>query len=102
MRLFVSIFLLFTLVASVTVVVMKQVQTAVEYEFKDSKDANDSTTEEEEKESKSEKDIFAYKHVPFDMNIQEEANKITQQILHQDENFLSSLYSNLPFNPPEA
>lgn len=99
MRLFLSIFLLFTLVASVTVVVMQQVQTAIECEFKENKNADDSTTEE--KENKSEKDLFAYKHTSLHFNTQEEANRVTHLVLHHDESIKSSLYNTLPFNPPE-
>lgn len=104
MRLFLSIFLLITLVGSVTVVVIQQAQNAVAYEFKESKnddDAEDSDSDEL-KETKDEKDLLNYRPQQL-FPIKTKLLVQTISRIHAfDEDIMSSLYANLPDNPPEA
>jgi hypothetical protein len=96
-------FLLFTMLSSVAVTLMQQVQASSVCEFKESKtDDDNNTSDSDEKESKTEKDLFAYKntlrtHAEFWTSADLKA-----KVYAHDEELISALYTSLPYNPPEV
>lgn len=104
MRLFLSIFLLFTMLSSVVVTVVQHFQASSVCEFKESKtDDNNNTSDSDEKESKTEKDLFAYKNPLNTQFIEDWTSVNSKSKIHiHDKKLISSLYTFLPYNPPEA
>lgn len=99
MRLFLSIFLLLTMLSSVAVSVVHQIQNADVCEFKESK--NDEKSDAEEKESKSEKDLINYKAISPAMMWVEASFYSTSKKHAYDKDLRSSLYAFLPDIPPD-
>lgn len=96
-------FLLFTMLSSVAVAVMQQAKNNSVCEFKESKSDDDNAKDSDEKESKTEKDLFAYKN-PINtqfMEVWSSVNSKSKIHIH-DKELISSLYTFLPYNPPEA
>ncbi len=103
MRLFLSIFLLITMLSSLAVTVMQQAKDNSVCELKESKTDDDNTKDTDEKESKTEKDLIAYKNPISTQFIKDWASAISKSKIHiHDEELISSLYTFLPYNPPEA
>lgn len=88
------------MLSGITISVVQQIKDASACEFKESK-SDDENKDANEKESKTEKDVFAYK-IPHCINDESwTANNATSKIHAGDEAFISSLYTFLPYNPPE-
>jgi hypothetical protein len=102
MRLFLSIFLLFTMLSSVAVAVMQQAKDNSVCELKESKGDDDNTKDTDEKESKTEKDLFVYKNTLRTYIEDEVISNSKFKIRIQEEKLISSLYTFLPYNPPEV
>jgi hypothetical protein len=105
-KLFLSFFLLLTIVSNVAVTAVQQMQGTVGCAFKECK--NDDTNDCEEKETKSEsetdieKDFITYKVTSY---IKREfyTSSFSKKRIHEYlKEAKSSLYSSLPYNPPEA
>lgn len=100
MRLFLSIFLLLSMLSSVAVSVVQQIQNSDVCEFKESK--NDEKSDAEEKEAKSEKDLISFK-ITSSIMMGYDASFYSKKSIHTyNKDLVSSLYSSLPYNPPEV
>ncbi len=91
------------MLSSVAVTVMQQAKDNPVCEFKESKSDDDNKKDTDEKESKTEKDLFAYKNPLNTQFIEDWASVNSKSKIHiHDEELISSLYTFLPYNPPET
>ncbi len=102
MKVLLSIFLLFTMVSSVAVSILRQTHASIVCELEESQD-DDDTNEAKEKESKTEteKDLIAYKkNISLTLD-NLDTYRSRNNIPTIEDKMLSALYKFLPENPPE-
>jgi hypothetical protein len=90
------------MLSSVAVAVMQQAKDNSVCELKESKGDDDNTKDTDEKESKTEKDLFVYKNTLRTYIEDEVISNSKFKIRIQEEKLISSLYTFLPYNPPEV
>lgn len=105
-KLFLSFFLLITIVSNIAVTVVQLVQNEVMSEFKECK--NEDTSDGEEKETNSEtetdieKDYITHK-VTSSITKRLYVSNFSKKRIHEYiKDIKSIMYSSLPYNPPEA
>lgn len=87
------------MLSSVAVSAVQQVQNCDVCEYKESK--NDEKSDSEEKEAKSEKDLISHK-ITSSLTMGYNASVYAKKSIHAyNKDLVSSLYSSLPYNPPE-
>ncbi len=103
MRIFLSVFLLFTMVSSVAVSILQRSQSSIVWELEESQSDDDSTdAKEKESKTETEKDLLAFqKTMSIEIDNSDTFLSKKNIYIHQ-ENLLSSLYKFLPENPPEV
>jgi hypothetical protein len=90
------------MLSNVAVTLMQQAHASSACEFKESKADDDNTKDTGEKENKTEKDLFIYKNALRPYIEYLTRSLLKSKVYNRDEELISSLYTFLPYNPPEA
>jgi hypothetical protein len=102
MRLFFSIFLLVSMLSSMALSVVQQISSIPVYEFKECNNDDNADSEETEAKSETEKEIINH-NITTSIEMGFDAAFFSKKRIHEyNQEIESSLYSALPYNPPEA
>jgi hypothetical protein len=102
MRLFFSMFLLVSMLSSMALSVIEQMSNTIVYELKECKNDDNNDSEEKEAKPEAEKDLINH-HTQSSIEMGFGAAIFSKKRIHEyNQDVLSSLYSSLLYNPPEA